>query len=301
MNNSITSNTPVTHGVLVPMITPTDADGQINVQGLKAVAQAFIEAGVAGLVVCGTTGEYYTFSDEERELVLSTVAEVAKGKVNLVAGINDLSTAGSIEKAKRAKALGYDGLMLAPPAYSLPEQAGIIEHFKAVAEATDLPIIMYHFPVRTGVEMDIDTVLTLAKEPNIVGIKESSGDLSRALHLMQADTPNFDMVCGCDDQAADFLFWGAKGWISGAANVFPAEQVQMMALAQAEDWQAVKDLMLKMYPAIYSMESADYNQKAKLGAGIRHGVDVGGIRLPLVDLTDADKQAFEQLLKEYDQ
>lgn len=288
----------ITNGVLVPMITPMHADGSINVDGLKHMTNAFIAAGVAGLVVCGTTGEYYTFSAAERELVMKTVAEIGKGKVNLVAGINDLSTAGSVEKAQQAKALGYDGLMLAAPAYSLPEQAGIIEHYHTVAEATDLPIIMYHFPVRTGVEMDIDTVLTLAKHPNIVGIKESSGDFSRALHLMQADTPNFAMVCGCDDQAADFLFWGAEGWISGAANVFPAEQVEMMQLAKKEDWVGVKALMLKMYPAIYSMESADYNQKAKLAA-TRHGLDAGKVRLPLVDLSDADRDAFLQLLTDY--
>ncbi len=290
----------ITQGVLVPMITPTDTAGNISIEGVKNIAQAFIDAGVAGLVVCGTTGEYYAHSEAEREQVMTAVAEVAKGKVNLVAGINDLSTTGSIEKAKQAKALGYDGLMLAPPAYSLPEQAGIIEHYKAVASATDLPIIMYHFPARVGVEMDIETVLTLAKEPNIVGLKESSGDFSRALHIMQADTPNFDMVCGCDDQAADFLFWGATGWISGAANVFPAEQVEMMRLAKNEDWQAVKALMLKMYPAIYSMESGDYNQKAKLSAGLRHGIETGTVRLPLVDLSQQEREAFVQLLTDYD-
>ncbi len=290
----------ITQGVLVPMITPTHTDGSINTAGVKAIAQAFIDAGVAGLVVCGTTGEYYAHSEEERVQVMTAVAEVAKGKVNLVAGINDLSTTGSIEKAKQAKTLGYDGLMLAPPAYSLPEQAGIIEHYKAVADATDLPIIMYHFPARVGVEMDIETILTLAKEPNIVGLKESSGDFSRALHIMQADTPNFDMVCGCDDQVADFLFWGATGWISGAANVFPAEQVEMMRLAENNDWQAVKALMLKMYPAIYSMEFGDYNQKAKLGAGLRHGVETGAVRLPLVDLSKQEREAFVKLLTDYD-
>lgn len=289
----------ITQGVFVPMITPFNADSSVNIIELKRLTQAFIDAGVAGLVVCGTTGEYYTFNDSERELVLATVAEVAKDKVVLIAGINDLSTAGSINKAEQAKQLGYDGLMLAAPAYSLPEQTGILEHYKTVAASTDLPIVMYHFPVRTGVEMDIDTVLELAKLPNIVGIKESSGDFSRALHLMQADIDGFDVVCGCDDQAADFLFWGAKGWISGAANVFPAEQVEMMKLAKDGDWAAVKALMLKMYPAIYSMESADYNQKAKLGC-TRHDIDAGKVRLPLVDLSEADKTTFLALLADYE-
>lgn len=292
-------NKSITQGVFVPMVTPFSTDGSVNVDELKKVTQAFIDSGVAGLVVCGTTGEYYTFDDKDRAIVLSTVATIAKDKVVLVAGINDLSTAGSITKAERAKQLGYDGLMLAAPSYSLPEQSGVIEHYKAVAASTDLPIVMYHFPVRTGVEMDIETVLELAAIPNIVGIKESSGDFSRALHLMTADVDGFDVVCGCDDQAADFLFWGATGWISGAANVFPAEQVEMMQLAKNNDWAAVKSLMLKMYPAIYSMESGDYNQKAKLGC-IRHGVEAGKVRLPLVDLSEQDREAFLALLAAYD-
>lgn len=289
----------ITQGVFVPMITPFHADDTINVEALKQLTQTFIDSGVAGLVVCGTTGEYYTYSDSERDLVLKTVIEVAKDKVMLVAGINDLSTAGSVLKAKQAKQLGYDGLMLAAPAYSLPDQSGIIAHYKTVAKATDLPIVMYHFPARTGVEMDFNTMVELAKVPNIVGVKESSGDFSRAIHLIQADLPNFDVVCGTDDQAADFFFWGVSGWISGTANVFPAEQVEMTNKAESGDWKAVQALMLKMYPIIHSMESGDYNQKAKL-AVIRHGIEAGKVRLPLMDLSEADRTAFLALLADYD-
>ena len=114
--------------------------------------------------------------------------------------------------------------MLAPPAYSLPDQAGIVAHFKAVAAASALPIILYNFPARAGVSIDIASVAELSREPNIVGIKESSGDFSRALALIQARLPDFEVICGCDDQAADFLFWGVRSWISGAANVFPASR-----------------------------------------------------------------------------
>lgn len=289
----------ITQGVFVPMITPFHADGTINVEALKQLTQTFIDSGVAGLVVCGTTGEYYTYSDSERDLVLKTVVEIAKDKVLVVAGINDLSTAGSVQKAKQAKQLGYDGLMLAAPAYSLPDQSGIVAHYKTVAKATDLPIVMYHFPARTGVEMDFNTMVELAKVPNIVGVKESSGDFSRAIHLIQANLPNFDVVCGTDDQAADFFFWGVSGWISGTANVFPAEQVEMISKAESGDWKAVQALMLKMYPIIHSMESGDYNQKAKLAA-TRHGIDAGKVRLPLMDLSEADRTAFLALLADYD-
>uniref|UniRef100_UPI00356707F9 dihydrodipicolinate synthase family protein n=1 Tax=Psychrobacter sp. TaxID=56811 RepID=UPI00356707F9 len=139
------------NGILVPIVTPFDNNGNVDAQKLRILVEAFIDKGVAGIVACGTTGEYYTFSAAERELVLTTIAEAAKDKVTLIAGINSLSTDHSIELAAQAKALGYDGLMLSATPYSLPEQDGIIAHFEKVADASELPIIMYNFPARVGV------------------------------------------------------------------------------------------------------------------------------------------------------
>lgn len=203
------------NGILVPIVTPFDNNGNVDAQKLTTLVKAFIDKGVAGIVACGTTGEYYTFSAAERELVLTTIAEAAKNKgaenkVTLIAGINSLSTDHSIELAAQAKALGYDGLMLSATPYSLPEQDGIIAHFEKVADASELPIIMYNFPDRVGVAIEFDTVAHLAKHPNIIGVKESSGDFSHALRMLQADFDDFDVVCGCDDQPVDFFFWGAK-------------------------------------------------------------------------------------------
>ncbi|MBP6863243.1 MAG: 4-hydroxy-tetrahydrodipicolinate synthase [Neisseriaceae bacterium] len=286
-------------GIMVPLVTPFNDQNDVDLTKLGQLAEAFIQAGVSGLVVCGTTGEYYTFTEAEREAVLSTVAKVGKGRVSLIAGANDLSTAGAIKRAQQAKALGYDGLMLAAPAYSLPSQAGIIAHFEAVADSTDLPIVMYNFPARVGVNIEFETVVHLSGHKNIKGIKESSGDFSHALSLIQAQLPDFEVVCGCDDQAADFFYWGVKGWISGAANVFPAEQVAMLAAANQGDWAEVRAKMQAMYPAIRSMECGDYNQKAKLGCR-RHGVDAGSVRLPLVDMNREDSAAFVALLDQFD-
>lgn len=282
-------------GIYVPMVTPFDDNNQIDVATLKTLTQTLIDAGVHGLVVCGTTGEYYTFSDEERELVLSTVVEIAKGKVALMAGVNDLSTQGAAKKARRAQELGYESLMLAPPAYSLPSQEGIVAHYEYVAAASDLPIVMYNFPARTGISIDFDTVATLAQHPKIVGIKESSGDFSRALSMLQAKFDDFTVVCGCDDQPVDYFFWGAGAWIAGAANVFPAEQVAIFDAAQAGDWDKAKAIMSQIYPVIHSMESGDYNQKAKLGC-VKGTIAVGGVRTPLANLNEADKAEFLNLL-----
>ncbi len=285
-------------GVLVPIVTPFTADGQVNVAALQQLVEHFIGAGVTGIVACGTTGEYYALNDEERQQVLRAVAQAGRGRVTLIAGINALSTAQAIVYAHQAQDLGYDGLMLATPPYSLPEQAGILKHFRTVAAATALPIILYDFPSRVGVQIAVETVLELARTPNIVGIKESSGNFNRGLALLQARIPDFDIISGSDDMAADFLFWGARSWISGGANVFPAEQAAMCKAAAEGRWDQVRALMAGMYPVIQAMEAADYNQKAKLGCR-RHGVDAGTVRLPLAPLTQEDEQAFLALLDAY--
>ena len=288
------------NGILVPIVTPFDNNGNVDAQKLTTLVEAFIEKGVAGIVACGTTGEYYTFSAAERELVLTTIAEAeknkgAENKVTLIAGINSLSTDHSIELAAQAKALGYDGLMLSAPPYSLPEQDGVIAHFEKVADASELPIIMYNFPDRVGVAIEFDTVAHLAQHPNIVGVKESSGDFSHALRMLQANFDDFEVVCGCDDQPVDFFFWGAKSWIAGAANVFPAEQVSLFNATQQGDWDKAKQIMSEIYPAIHSMESGNYNQKAKAGC-LKGSMDVGSVRVPLTDMPEDEKAEFLALL-----
>lgn len=285
------------NGILVPIVTPFDSNGNVDTITLTTLVETFIEKGVAGIVACGTTGEYYTFSAAERELVLTTIASAAKGKITLIAGINSLSTDHSIELAAQAKTLGYDGLMLSATPYSLPEQDGIIAHFEKVADASALPIIMYNFPARVGVSIEFDTVAHLAKHPNIIGVKESSGDFSHALRMLQANFDNFEVVCGCDDQPVDFFFWGAKSWIAGAANVFPGEQVALFKATQQGDWDKAKQIMSKIYPAIHSMESGNYNQKAKAGC-LKGSMDVGSVRVPLTDMPADEKSAFLALLSE---
>ena len=285
-------------GILVPIVTPFAADGSVNVAALRQLVDRFVQAGVAGIVACGTTGEYYALTEPEREQVLRTVVDTVAGRVTTIAGINALATEQSIHYGVQAKDLGYDGLMCTTPPYSLASQAGIVAHFQKLARSTSLPIIMYDFPQRIGVQIALETVIELAKVPNIVAIKESSGNFNRALALVQARIPDFQIICGADDTAADFLFWGVRCWISGGANVFPAEQVAMAKAAGAGHWGEVRRLMAGMYPVIQAMESGDYNQKAKLGCR-RHGVDAGTVRTPLAPLSTADEQAFLAQLNAY--
>lgn len=282
-------------GILVPIVTPFGSDGSVDLDALRTLVAKFLDAGVGGIVACGTTGEYYALDEAERNGVLRTVQEALGEQALAIAGINSLSTSKAIERAKQAETLGYQALMLAPPAYVLPNQDEIVAHYEEVAANTELPIILYNFPDRSAVNIEIETVARLAKMPQIIGIKESSGDFSRAIALMQLADDGFQVVCGSDDQAADYLFWGARSWISGGANVFPAEQVQMLKAAEQGNWDRVRKLMRAMLPTIRDMEGSDYNQKAKLGCA-RHGVDVGPVRLPLRPVSNADAKAFMDTL-----
>ncbi|UOO90227.1 4-hydroxy-tetrahydrodipicolinate synthase [Vitreoscilla massiliensis] len=282
-------------GIYVPLVTPFTVDNRIDYPVLEQLAELMIQKGVAGIVAFGTTGEYYSFSAAERAEVLQRIAAVAQGRVQLIVGVNDLSTAGSIEHAKTAKQYGYQALMLSAPPYSLPSQAGIIHHFETVAEAQDLPIIMYNYPDRIGVSLDFDTINHLRQHPNIIAIKESSGDFNFALQMLQAAWPDFEVMCGSDGLATDFFFWGSHSWISGAANVYPDEHVALARAALAGDWNTARAQMRHMYAGIRSMELGDYNQKAKLGIQ-RFGLEAGSVRMPLVDLDAKAKAEFLQLL-----
>lgn len=286
------------NGILVPIVTPFDANNQLNEAALERLVECFIEAGVGGIVACGTTGEYYALSAQERRRVLEIVAKTGRGRTTLIAGVNSMSPAEAISRIREAEELGYEALMLSPTPYSLPGQNEVVAYFKEVAAATELPIVMYNFPARIGIQIELESVYELAKVKNIVGIKESSGNFSRVVAMVNANLPDFQVVCGCDDQAADFLFWGVRSWISGGANVFPAEQVQMLKAAEQGDWDSVRRMMAAMLPAIAAMESGNYNQKAKLGC-VRHGIDVGSVRLPLLPVGAQERDDFLAQINAY--
>jgi len=290
-------------GVFTPLITPFDDDNHLRLETVDRLVDIQLESGVGGLIVGGTTGEYYTLDDDERQTLMRHLVTQVGGRVPVIAGINALNTAEGIRRAEQAWQLGCDGLMMSPPAYSLPRQHEIHAHFQAVADATPLPLILYDFPDRAGVQIAEETVGALAEHPNIVGIKESSGDFSRLIRLINADLEGdageFRVICGCDDQAADHLWWGVRTWISGSANLFPGEQADMVAAAEAGDFAEVRAAMAAMLPVIQSMEAGAYNQKAKLGTGIRFKLPVGDVRQPLLPLDDHEMEGFQELMQDF--
>lgn len=270
-------------GVYVPVVTPFDSHDEIDFATLTRVVEFVIDGGVAGIVACGTTGEYYALSHDERIAVMAHIGLIAKGRVQLVAGCNAGSTREAIQFAAAAKEMGFDGLMLAAPPTSLPRDHELAAHVIAIAESCGLPTILYNYPARAGVEYSLDCLDLVADHPLIVAIKESSGDFSRFLHLRSRYAGKIQVMCGSDDQAADYFFWGVRAWLAGTANVLPAEHVEMQNVANAGDHAKARDLFDKMLPWVQHMESGSYNQKAKLGLKHR-GIDCGGVRMPLAPL-----------------
>jgi 4-hydroxy-tetrahydrodipicolinate synthase len=282
-------------GVYVPIVTPFDGHGDLDLETLGRVVEHLLDAGVHGIVACGTTGEYYALDEDERIAVMGAIHRATKGRAVLVAGCNAGATRHSVTLATAARDLGYDAIMLAAPATSLPQQHELAAHFVAVAEAAGLPTILYDYPARAGVEIALECLDRLAGHPLIVGLKESSGDFSRLLTVLHRYAGQLTVMCGSDDQAADYFFWGVRGWLAGTANVLPREHVDVLAAVRCGDHERARDLFARLLPWIQHMESGSYNQKAKLG--LRHlGFDCGDVRPPLLPLAEEDAAAFLDVL-----
>ena len=252
--------------------------------------------GVGTIVPGGTTGEYYAQTVEERKKVLTFVAEKVGKRARLVAGTNSQRPADTIELSNFAKGLGYEALMLAAPFYSLPGTAELAAHFRGIAKATGMPIILYNFPARTGVDMNREFLAAISDVEQICAIKESSGSFARMLeHIVHFDR-RFQRVCGADDQAVDCFLWGSRSWIAGASNFLPAEHVALYrTCVLAKDFVKGQKLMHAMLPMFYLLEQGGkYIQYVKYGCELA-GIPVGHPREPLQPLSDAEKADFRRL------
>ena len=190
-------------GVMPALVTPFDAKGEVDFKAFEKLLTMLRDAGVTGWVPCGSTGEYSFMSDEERDAVLKFVKDFAKPDETLIAGTNAPHTKGVIANTKRAKAIGYDTVLLAVPFYTKPSQQEIITHFKAVLDAVDVNIVLYSYPGKDGVEIGFDVLDALADHPRVIGIKESSGVLQRAIEIFNRYEGRLQLVSGSDDAALD--------------------------------------------------------------------------------------------------
>jgi 4-hydroxy-tetrahydrodipicolinate synthase len=273
-------------GVYVPVVTPFDADGGLDLSTLTKVIDFCLDGGVRGVVSCGTTGEYYAMSSDERKEVMAHTSEVVGDRAQLVAGCNAGSTREVVHLAESAIGMGYDAIMLAAPPTSLPTQRELAAHYQVVADSVDKPIVLYNYPARAGVEIGFECLDLVADHSNIVAIKESSGDFSRFLHLQRRYAGRLDIMCGSDDQAADYFSWGVRSWLAGTANVLPRHHAVIMNTANAGKYGEAMCQFAAILPWIQNMESGSYNAKAKLGLA-HQGIGCGPVRAPLLALPDA--------------
>lgn len=276
--------TPIFTGAGVAIITPMNADGSINYDEFGRIIDNQIENGTDAIIVCGTTGEASTMTDEEHiEAIRFTVDRVAK-RIPVIAGTGSNDTSYAIELSKQAEAVGADALLQVTPYYNKTSQRGLVAHFTAIADAVNIPIILYNVPSRTGVSISIETYKECAKHPNIVAVKEASGNFSLAAQI--AAHTDLVMYSGNDDQVLALLALGAKGVISVSSNVIPKEKHDMVALYLAGEHEKALELQ-KKYLDMENAMFIDVNPIPVKEAMNMVGWKAGECRLPLYRMEDA--------------
>lgn len=283
-------------GVLPALVTPFDAEGQIDFAAFETHLGNLRAAGVSGWVPCGSSGEYNFMSDAERDEVLKFVKAFAAPGEILIAGTNAPSTAGVIANTRRAKEIGYDTVLLATPFYTKPTQDELIRHFSTVLDACDVNIVLYSYPDKDGVEIGYEVLDALADDPRVIGIKESSGSLQRAIGIATRYEGRIALVSGSDDIALDFMFWGADSWICGPANCMAKAVCDLDRTYRAGDLGKARQQMATLYTAMNILESGKFVQKLKYGCELQ-GTPVGECRAPLGPLTEEEKAAFREAMQ----
>ena len=289
-------NKTVFTGAGVAIVTPMNKDFSINYEKLGELIDWQIENGTDSIIICGTTGESSTMSDEEHIDSISFAVERAKGKVPIIAGAGSNDTSYAIWLSKESKRVGADALLQVTPYYNKTSQRGLVAHFNAIADATDLPIILYNVPSRTGVNIALDTYKEIAKHPNIVAVKEASGDLSKIAEI--AANCDLDIYSGNDEQILPILSLGGKGVISVLSNVIPKETHEICKLF-FENKNAEALALVKKTLKLANMLFCDVNPIPVKAALNLMGKNVGSCRLPLVDLDENKNAMLKQCLAEY--
>ncbi len=276
-------------GVFAALVTPMKANEEIDYPQLAAFTEHLIRRGVHGLVPLGSTGEYYALSADERERVIRTTLEAAAGRVPVVAGTNAGSTRDVIAFSRQAEQLGCAGVMLAAPYYSLPRPEELFVHFKAVSDAIGVPIMLYNYPGRTGVDMSPEFIERLAGLKNLRYVKESTGEMPRITELLRRCGDRLGVFCGCDTIALESFVVGAIGWVGGVVNVLPASHAKLYQLAvERQDYVAARKLFFELLPTLELMEGGGkYTQWVKAACG-QMGHDCGAPRRPLGQASKAE-------------
>ena len=284
-------------GIYTPLVTPYHNDFSLNEDALAETVELLIGAGVNGVVVAGSTGEYYAQTTEERLEMMTRAAGLIAGRVPMIVGTGAIRTEDSVMFAKAAKVAGADALLVATPPYAYPTGREIALHALAIDRAANLPVMLYNYPGRMSVNMDEETLDRLGRSPNFCAIKESSGDINR-LHMLARDYPHIALSGGMDDQALEFFAWGARSWVCAGSNFAPEAHIALYRACVVEgDFTKGRAIMSAMLPLMRVLEQGGkFVQCIKYGLTLR-GIDAGPPRKPLQPLDKDDKRALAEVIR----
>ncbi|MFG1782924.1 4-hydroxy-tetrahydrodipicolinate synthase [Rhodococcus oryzae] len=272
---------------LVAMVTPMRPDGAVSEQGVASLVDHLLATGCDGIVVGGTAGEVPTLAAAEMVDLVSAVADRARGRARVIAGVGTYDTAASVERARQAEAAGADALLVVCPYYSRPTQAGVVAHCLAVADATDLPVMLYDVPARAGISMETDTLVELARHPRIRAVKDAKEDLFEAMAVMA--TTSLAYYCGSDELNLPYLSIGACGVVSVVGNIVADRNAELIRAVRSEDLESARDIqrsLLGLTEAVMRTSQGAIMAKAALAelGVIPHAT----VRMPLLETPSAD-------------
>jgi len=283
--------------LVTAMVTPFNDQREIDYGKTERLIDHLLATGSEGIVVSGTTGESPTLTRTEKLELFRHVVAYAKGRCHIIAGTGSNDTAASIEFTQAVKEIGVDAVMLVAPYYSKTSQEGLYEHFKAIAASTDLPVMLYNVPGRTAVNMTAETTLRLAQLPNVVCIKEASGNLGQMAKIIEHAPEGFELYSGDDGLTLPVLAIGGVGVISVASHVVGTQMQNMINAFFAGDYAQAASLHRKLLPVFEGLFA--YPSPTPVKAALNKlGVDVGGVRLPLVELNEKEKAFVHSLLEQ---
>jgi 4-hydroxy-tetrahydrodipicolinate synthase len=283
-------------GSLVAIVTPMHADGTLDLASLRTLIDFHVDQGTDGIVIVGTTGESPTVDFDEHCLLIRTTVEQVAGRLPVIAGTGANCTREAIDLTQQAKESGADACLLVAPYYNKPMQEGLYQHFKAIAEAVDIPQILYNVPGRTGCDITNDTILRLSQVPNIVGIKDATGNIERGTDLLRRVPTDFAVYSGDDASSLALMLLGGHGSISVTANVAPRLVHEMCAAALAGNLSLARDINRKLFP-LHQKLFVEANPIPAKWALVEMGLIEQGIRLPLTSLASQHHDTLREAMR----
>jgi len=282
-------------GIYTPAITPLGPDGQIDFDAFTAVLESLIEAGIHGIIVGGSTGEYYAQTAEERYQLAAHARKVIGSRTALIIGTGSMRTEDAVGYARHAKEVGADAILVSSPPYALPTEKENAVHALTIDRAANLPIMLYNYPARMGITMREDYFSRVGKSKNVVAIKESSGEMAN-VHLLARKFPHIGLSCGWDDQALEFFAWGARSWVCAGSNFLPHEHVALYeACVLEKNFDKGRAIMTAMLPLMDFLECGKFVQSIKHGCELI-GLKTGSVRAPLRPLNSEEKRTLQTVV-----